>query len=62
MRPSCKVAHDGKPDSAKSVTVTYVEDGKLKTVQAGHVVLACWHRVIPYLTDELAPEQVEAPQ
>jgi spermidine dehydrogenase len=54
-----KVAHDGKPDSAKSVTVSYVDAGKLKTVQAGHVVLACWHRVIPYLTDELAPEQVE---
>ena len=56
-----KVAHDGKPDSAKSVTVSYVDaGGKLKTVQAGHVVLACWHRVIPYLTDELAPEQVES--
>jgi spermidine dehydrogenase len=53
-----KVAHDGKPDSAKSVTITYVENGKLKTVQAGHAVLACWHRVIPYLTGELAPEQV----
>lgn len=55
-----KVAHDGKPDSAKSATVTYVENGQLKTVKAGHIVLACWHRVIPYLTDELAPEQVEA--
>jgi len=55
-----KVAHDGQPDSAKSVTVTYSENGKLKTVQAGHVVLACWHRVIPYLSNELQPEQVDA--
>lgn len=55
-----KVAHDGSPDSAKSVTVTYADDGKLKTVRAGHVVLACWHRVIPYLTSEIAKEQADA--
>ncbi len=41
------------PETAQSVTVTYFEDGKLKTVEAGHVVLACWHRVIPHITDEL---------
>lgn len=55
-----KVKHDGAPESAKSVTVTYVEGGKLKAVRAGHVVLACWHRVIPFLTDELPAEQVAA--
>jgi spermidine dehydrogenase len=55
-----KVKHDGAPNAAKSVTVTYVEGETLKTVQAGHVVLACWHRVIPYLTDELGADQVEA--
>jgi len=55
-----KVKHDGAPDAAKSVTVTYVENEKLKTVQAGHVVLACWHRVIPYITDELGAEQIAA--
>ncbi|MGE3873213.1 MAG: NAD(P)-binding protein [Parvibaculaceae bacterium] len=55
-----KVAHDGKPESARSVTVTYAENGKLKKVQAGHVVLACWHRVIPFLTDELPPQQIDA--
>ena len=42
-----RVKHDGPPESAASVTLTYVKDGKLNTVQAGHVVLACWHRVIP---------------
>lgn len=51
-----KVVHD----NAKSVAVTYVENGALKTVVAGHVVLACWHRVIPYLTNELALDQIEA--
>lgn len=55
-----KVAHDGKPESAKSVTIAYAENGALKTVQAGHVVLACWHRVIPFLTNELPPAQVDA--
>jgi spermidine dehydrogenase len=55
-----KVAHDGDPASAESVTVTYVEAGKLKTVSARQVVLACWHRVIPYLTDEISAEQVKA--
>lgn len=56
-----KVAHDGAPDAAKSVTVTYADkDGKPVSVKANNVVLACWHRVIPYLTDELSPAQVEA--
>jgi spermidine dehydrogenase len=55
-----RVKHDGPPATAASVTLTYVEDGKMKTVQAGNVVLACWHRVIPHITDELSEAQVEA--
>lgn len=55
-----KVKHDGEPGTAQTVTVTYVEDGKLKTVTAGQVVLGCWHRIIPYLTDEIGEAQVEA--
>lgn len=55
-----RVKHQGDPASAKAVDVAYVQDGKLRTVQAGHVVLACWHRVIPFLTDELAEVQVDA--
>ena len=55
-----RVKHDGAPESAQSVTLTYVEDGRLKTVQGGQVVLACWHRVIPHITDELGEAQVEA--
>ncbi|MEQ1900067.1 MAG: NAD(P)/FAD-dependent oxidoreductase [Devosia sp.] len=55
-----KVAHVGDPASATSVTLTYAEEGKLKTVSGGHVILACWHRVIPHITDELPEAQVAA--
>jgi spermidine dehydrogenase len=55
-----RVKHDGAPGSAQSVTLTYVEDGRLKMVQGGQVVLACWHRVISHITDELGEAQVEA--
>ncbi len=55
-----RVKHDGPPESASSVIVTYVDGETLKTVSTGQVVLACWHRVIPYLTDELGEAQVEA--
>ncbi|MGO4125488.1 FAD-dependent oxidoreductase [Inquilinus sp. YAF38] len=57
-----RVKHQGDPAAAKAVDVAYVQEGKLRTVQAGHVVLACWHRVIPFLTEELAEAQVPALQ
>ena len=38
----------------------YVDRGKLKSVTAGHVVLACWHRVIPHILAGLRPDQVHA--
>lgn len=55
-----RVRHLGDPGSAREVEVAYMGTRGLETVRAGHVVLACWHKVIPYLTDELPPEQVEA--
>jgi spermidine dehydrogenase len=55
-----RVKHDGDPASAQSVTLTYVEAGKLKTVAASQVVLACWNRVIPKITDEVGEAQVDA--
>lgn len=58
--PVMRVKHDGPVESAKVVEVTYHHDGKLHAVKAGHVVMACWHRVIPFLTDELSEEQVTA--
>lgn len=55
------VAHDGDPASAESVTVTYAgADGTLHSVKAAHVILACWHRVIPYITKELSTDQEAA--
>ncbi len=55
-----KVAHDGPPDQADVVTVTYASGSALRTVTARHVVMACWNRVIPFLTDELPDAQVDA--
>ncbi|MER3482385.1 MAG: hypothetical protein C4332_03765 [Meiothermus sp.] len=55
-----RVKHLGTPGSAKEVEVTYTGPGGFQKVRVGHVILACWHRVIPYLTDELPAEQVEA--
>src|SRR5262249_37631961 len=58
--PVVKVKHVGPVGAASAVEVSYVESGKVKTVSAGHVVLACWHRVTPYLPDELAQPQIDA--
>ena len=55
-----RVEHDGDPAAAKAVTLTYVEEGRLKSVSGNQVVLACWHRVIPKITDELSPAQIDA--
>jgi spermidine dehydrogenase len=57
-----RVEHNGQPDTAQSVTLNYLEGETLKMVEAGQVVLACWHRVIPYIAAELLPDQVEALQ
>ena len=45
---------------AAPASVTYVRDGAETRVHAGHVVLACYNRVIPYLLPELPEEQREA--
>jgi spermidine dehydrogenase len=58
--PVVHLAHAGEPGGAKSVRLDYVDGGKLKSVEAAHVVLACWHRVIPYIFGELSIDQVEA--
>jgi spermidine dehydrogenase len=55
-----KVRHDGPPVTAKEVEVTYVQEGRLYTARASQCILACWHRVIPYLNDELPAAQVAA--
>jgi spermidine dehydrogenase len=55
-----RVHHNGDVATAKDVEISYVQQGKLYTVTAAHCVLACWHAVIPYLTNELPPEQKAA--
>jgi spermidine dehydrogenase len=55
-----RVQHLGAVDRAEEVEVTYAGRGSVESVRAKHVVLACWHRVIPYLCEGLQAPQVEA--
>ncbi len=55
-----RVKHRGDPASAKEVEVAYARGGKVFTVRAAHCVLACWHMMIPYISDELPEKQREA--
>jgi spermidine dehydrogenase len=43
-----------------AVEVCYASKAALLKVMAKNVVLACWHRAIPLLTDELSTDQTEA--
>jgi spermidine dehydrogenase len=53
-----RVRHLGDPATAKEVEITYVQQGRMYTVKASHSILACWHRVIPLLMNELPAAQV----
>jgi spermidine dehydrogenase len=44
----------------RAVEACYVAGGKVRKVTADRAILACWHRVIPLLTEELTADQVEA--
>jgi len=54
------VRHDGAPDRAKEVVVTYSRGGKLYDVRARGCVMACWNMFIPYLVPDLPAKQKEA--
>ena len=54
-----RVVHSGDPATAADVAVTYGRDGKLETVRAKRVVLACWSTMIPYICDTLPARQKE---
>lgn len=54
------VRHVGDPATAKEAVVSYVRDGRLSSVRAGAVVMACWNMVIPYLVPDLPTKQKEA--
>ena len=52
--------HDGDVGSAKSVSISYVRDGKAYRVKAQQAVLACYNGIIPALCPELPERQREA--
>jgi spermidine dehydrogenase len=53
--------HLGPPKQAERVELRYVDaQGRVRIVRARQVLLACWHRVIARLTDELPKAQVDA--
>lgn len=54
------VKHDGAGAAAKSVSVTYAQDGKLYGVAGKYCVLACYNVMIPYICPDLPEEQKEA--
>lgn len=55
------LSHLGPPDKAELVELRYVDAaGQLRAVRARQVLLACWHRVIARLSDEVSPAQREA--
>jgi spermidine dehydrogenase len=60
--PVVRVKHLGDPSKARAVEVTYANGDELRTVTGGHVVLACWNAMIPYLTDEIGRRQRKALQ
>ena len=52
------LSHLGPPDKADLVELRYLDaQGQLRSVRARQVLLACWHRVIARLTDELPQAQ-----
>jgi spermidine dehydrogenase len=54
------VRHDGPPESARQVLVTYARDGATYAVRARHCVLAGYNMMIPYLVPELPAAQKAA--
>ena len=58
--PVVRVQHDGSPESARSVRVAYVRDGKVRSVRGRNCILACYNGFIPFLMPELPDRQREA--
>ncbi|MEX5215365.1 MAG: NAD(P)/FAD-dependent oxidoreductase [Nitrospiraceae bacterium] len=52
-----RVTHDGPPEKAQRVAVTYVTRNRAYRIYARHCVLACYNRMIPHLVPELPQEQ-----
>lgn len=54
------VVHDGPPDKAKTVKVTYLKDGKMRRVTAKHVVMAGQQHLNKRVVTDLPPAHKEA--
>ena len=53
------VRHNGSPDASDSVSITYLRDGKLHTVKAKRVIMACEQQELcSFLVYELSSEVV----
>jgi len=55
-----RAQHSGSPESAKQVEVSYVYNGKLRSVTGKSCILACYNGMVPYLCPELPEKQKEA--
>ena len=55
-----RAQNSGATESAKEVTVSYVQSGKLKKVTGKSCVLACYNGMVPYICPELPDKQKEA--
>jgi spermidine dehydrogenase len=55
-----RVEHDGPPEKAETVTVTYRQGDKTQAVRGRNVVLACYNMLIPGLAPDLPAPQKEA--
>ena len=58
--PVVKVRNVGETARATGVEVTYVQNGRLKTVKAAGAVMACWYSMVPYIVDGLPEIQQRA--
>jgi spermidine dehydrogenase len=55
-----RAQHSSRPESAKDVEVSYVQEGTLKKVTAKSCILACYNSMVPYLCPELPEKQKDA--
>ena len=55
-----RVAHDGAMETAGSVKVAYLRDGRMHLVRGRNVILACYNAMIPRLVPELPDTQRQA--
>ncbi len=54
------VQHDGDPEKAREVVVSYVRGGKTYQARAQGCVMACWNFVIPYVVPTMSKTQKDA--